>query len=306
MSKKRTNIGGQAVIEGVMMRGKTMYAMAVRNKERDIDMKKEKLSSFSDKVKLFKLPIFRGILAFVESLTLGLKIITASAEMAGIEEEGEPSKFEKFLVNKFGDKLNNYIMGFSVSLSIVFAILLFILLPVWIASLVKILMPVSLTALSVLEGLIRIAIFLFYIVIISKLKDIQRVFQYHGAEHKTINCFECGDPLTVENVKKQTRIHKRCGTSFLVLVMIISMIVFMFLRTDDVTLRILSRLLLIPFVAGLSYEAIRWAGKSESTLVSVISYPGMCLQHLTTREPDNDQIEVAIAAMSAVLEEEPE
>lgn len=304
---KRTNIGGQAVIEGVMMRGKKMYAMAVRTPSGEITVEKEPCEGLSAKSTLFRLPIFRGIAAFIDSLIMGTKIIMRSAELAGeaIEEEGEPSKFEQFLQNKFGEKLNDYLIYFSVTISMIFALLLFFLLPVWLGSFFKTVIPGT-WALSIIEGLIRIGIFLGYIFLISKMKEIQRVFQYHGAEHKTINCFESEKELTVENVKQCTRLHKRCGTSFLLIVMMISMIVFFFVRTDTIWLRLLSRILLVPFVAGISYEIIKWAGNSDNKFVTLISYPGLCLQKITTSEPDASQIETAIAAMKGVLEDEPE
>lgn len=304
---KRTNIGGQAVIEGVMMRGKKMYAMAVRTPNGEITVEKQPCEGLSGKSALFRLPIFRGISAFIDSLIMGTKIIMRSAELAGeaLEEEGEPSKFEQFLQNKFGEKLNDYLIYFSVTISMIFALLLFFLLPVWLGSFFKTVIPGT-WALSIIEGLIRIGIFLGYIFLISKMKEIQRVFQYHGAEHKTINCFESEKELTVENVKQCTRLHKRCGTSFLLIVMMISMVVFFFVRTDTIWLRLVSRILLVPFVAGISYEIIKWAGNSDNKLVSFVSYPGLCLQKITTSEPDASQIETAIAAMKGVLEDEPE
>ena len=242
--------------------------------------------------------------AFVDSLVTGTKIMMRSAEIAGeaMMEEGEPSKFEKWIMDKFGDKVNDFIIYFSVFISILLSVALFFMLPVWLGGFFKTVIPTW--GLGVVEGLIRIGIFLAYIFAISKMKEIQRVFQYHGAEHKTINCFEKELPLTVENVKTCTRLHKRCGTSFLLLVMIISMVVLFFVQTDNIMLRFVSRILLVPFIAGLSYEVIRWAGSSESKLVAMVSYPGLCLQKITTQEPDGEQIETAIAAMKKVLEVE--
>lgn len=303
---KRTNIGGQAVIEGVMMRGRKMYAMAIRTPDNEIVVEKKEVGGITGRSSLFKQPVFRGMAAFVDSLVMGTKIIMRSAELAGeTVEEGEASKFEKFLENKFGEKLNEYLIYFSVTVSMIFSVALFMLLPVWIGSLFKNIITRT-WMLSIIEGFARIGIFLIYITAISRMKEIQRVFQYHGAEHKTINCFESEEELTVENVKKHTRLHKRCGTSFLLIVMVISMVVFFFVRTDSIWLRFLSRIVLVPFVAGISYEVIKWAGSSESKLVGIISYPGLCLQKLTTKEPDGAQIETAIAAMKGVLEDEPE
>ena len=301
---KRTSIGGQAVIEGVMMRGKTIYAMAVRNPEGGITLEEKNCTGLSKKYKIFTFPIFRGMAAFVDSLVTGTKIMMRSAEIAGeaMMEEGEPSKFEKWIMDKFGDKVNDFIIYFSVFISILLSVALFFMLPVWLGGFFKTVIPTW--GLGVVEGLIRIGIFLAYIFAISKMKEIHRVFQYHGAEHKTINCFEKELPLTVENVKTCTRLHKRCGTSFLLLVMIISMVVLFFVQTDNIMLRFVSRILLVPFIAGLSYEVIRWAGSSESKLVAMVSYPGLCLQKITTQEPDGEQIETAIAAMKKVLEVE--
>ena len=303
---KRTNIGGQAIIEGVMMRGKKVYAMAVRNPEGGVTVEKGDCKGLAGKLGLFKLPIFRGMAAFVDSLIMGTKILMRSAELAGeaILEDEEPSRFERFLEAKLGGKLNDILIYFSVFVSIVLCVLLFFMLPVWLGSFFKHMVP--LWALGIIEGLLRIAIFLGYIFAISRMKEIQRVFQYHGAEHKTINCFEKELPLTVENVQGCTRLHKRCGTSFLLIVMIISMVVFFFVRTDSVALRLLSRIILVPFIAGISYEVIKWAGNSENKLVAMISYPGLCLQKVTTQEPDSCQIETAIAAMEGVLADEPE
>ncbi len=304
---KKTNIGGQAVIEGVMMRGRRLYAMAVRTTDGSITLEKKDVSAAVNKYPVFKLPIFRGMAAFFDSLVMGTKIIMRSAELAGmdIEEDEEPTRFEKFLMDKFGDKLTEYMIYFSVFLSIIMAVGLFMLLPVLIGSLFRPVLP-DVGMLSIVEGLIRIAIFLLYIYLISRMKDIQRIFQYHGAEHKTINCFESEDALTVENVKKHTRLHKRCGTSFLFLVMAISMIVLFFVRVDTIWLRMVSRILLVPFIAGISYEVLKWAGSSDSKFVAIVSYPGLCLQKFTTAEPDDSQIECAIAALRGVLEDEPE
>ena len=299
-------IGGQAVIEGVMMRGRTLYAMAVRGENGEIKIEKTPLKKRVSK--LWNVPLIRGCVAFVDSLVIGMKIIGRSAEMAGMEdiEYDRDSKFERWLEDKVGDKLTDYVIGISVVISIVMSIALFMVLPTIIGGWVNTLFGSHARVRAVIEGLVRIAIFLGYILLVSQMKDIKRVFMYHGAEHKTINCFESYDELTVENVKKHTRLHKRCGTSFLVLVMLVSMFVFFFVNTNVLYLRIISRILLVPVIAGISYELIKWAGSHDNWLVNIVSAPGIALQHITTKEPDDDMIECAIAALKAVLEEEPD
>ncbi len=303
-------IGGQAVIEGVMMRGKKMYAMAVRNPKKEIEIIKKDLTVYSDKCRFFGWPLVRGVVSFVDSLVIGMKIISKSAEMAGLDEGiddgSEPSKLDLFLEKKFGDKLTDYILYFSVFLSIVLSIGIFMVLPVWLSSLINKVLNVPLWGIGIIEGIVRMFIFIGYIVLTAQLKDVKRVFMYHGAEHKTINCFESDEKLTVDNVRKYTRLHKRCGTSFLIIVMLVSMFVFMFLRFDIVWLRVLSRILLVPFIAGISYEIIKWAGRNDNFLVRIVSAPGLWLQHVTTKEPDDSMIETAIAALNGVLEDEPE
>lgn len=311
MSKEKCSmiaksIGGQAVIEGVMMRGKTMYALAVRNVEtKEIVVEKEDLKSVNNRSKLLRLPFIRGIASFLDSMIVGMKIIMRSATLSGldkVEETEKKSKLDLWLENKFGDKLTDYIIYFSVFISILLSIAIFMVLPVWISSFFTRAFNITTWGISIIEGFVRIGIFLLYIFMISKMKDVQRLFMYHGAEHKTITCFEDGDELTIENVKKHSRLHKRCGTSFLIIVMIVSMIVFMFLRTDNVTIRVLSRIILVPVVAGISYEIIKWAGKSNNIFVKIISAPGMALQKVTTKEPTDDMIEVAIKSLKGVLE----
>lgn len=298
---KRTNIGGQAILEGVMMRGKKMYAVAIRKPNKEIIVDKKNVKSTQDRPSFLRLPIIRGAVALVDSLVIGMKTITYSAEFLDIEE-AEPSKMDKYLEKKFGDKLNDILISFSVFIAIIMAIGLFMVLPTWITSLFHF----EAWALGIIEGIVRILIFLVYLILITKMNDIKRVFQYHGAEHKTINCFESEEELTVANVRKHSRYHKRCGTSFLLIVMVVSMLVFMFVRVKTIPLRVLSRIILFPVIAGISYELIKWAGSSESKLVKIISAPGMYLQRLTTAEPEDSMIEVAIAAMKGVLEDEPE
>ena len=302
------SIGGQAVIEGVMMRGKSMYCMAVRNvSTKEIAVEKNDVKSLNNRSKILKLPFIRGISNFVDSLVLGMKIIMRSATLSGLDQEDEEvkkSKLDIWLENKFGEKLTDYIIYFSVFVSIILSVGIFMVLPVWISSFITKFFNVSLWGIGIVEGIVRILIFLFYILLISKMKDVQRLFKYHGAEHKTINCFESGDELTVENVEKHTRLHKRCGTSFLIIVMIVSMIVFMFLKTDNVTVRVLSRVILVPLIAGISYEIIKFAGRCDNIFVKIISAPGMALQKITTKEPEKEMIETAILALKGVLEEE--
>ncbi|MEA4972075.1 hypothetical protein SDC9_117144 [bioreactor metagenome] len=299
----KTFYGGQAVIEGVMMRGKKVYATAVRTPDGEIAVEKKENETILGRYKLFTYPIFRGMSAFVDSLIMGTKILMRSAVVAGEDDEEEPSKFEKKLMDKYGSKLTDYMMYFSVAVSMIIAILLFFLLPVFLGSFFNRYIDGT-YMLGIIEGLIRIIIFLMYIFLISRMKEIKRVFEYHGAEHKTINCFESGKALSVENVKKCSRMHKRCGTSFLLIVMVVSMVVFVFVRTDNIGMRMVSRIVLVPFISGISYEIIKWAGRSDSMFVKIVSAPGMCLQKLTTSEPEDDEIECAVAALVSVLEAE--
>ncbi|MCL2399433.1 MAG: DUF1385 domain-containing protein [Defluviitaleaceae bacterium] len=297
--------GGQAVMEGVMMRGKTLYSMAVRKPNGEVTVVTRPIKENGKEWSLLKLPVIRGMAAFVSSLSLGMKTLTESAEIAteGIEEE--PSRFERFLQDKFGDRLNKILMNISIVLAVGIAMLLFVLLPLWIGgALNNWLINGHPGLLGVIEGLVRLLIFLAYVLLISRSKDIRRVFEYHGAEHKAINAYEQNAELTPDNVQTYSRLHNRCGTSFLLIVMFISILVFAFVRTPDPWIRLASRLILIPVVAGLSYEVIRWAGRSKSGLVKVISFPGLCLQRITTSEPDNSQTEIAITALKAVLEAE--
>lgn len=303
-------IGGQAVIEGVMMRGKSLYALAVRKPDKTIAVEKTNVKTADQRPAFYKWPLVRGVVSFVDSLVMGMKVTKRSAEMAGLDdiEYDEESKFEKWLETKFGDKLADYMIYFSVFVSIILCIGIFMVLPTAISKGLSGLMGIGehTEFLGVLEGIVRILIFICYLFLISMMKDVKRVLQYHGAEHKTINTFEKGMPLTVENVRKSTRLHKRCGTSFLAIVMIVSMILFFFVRTDTIWLRILSRVVLVPLVAGISYEFIRYAGSHDNLLVNIISAPGILMQYITTKNPDDEMLEVAIASLNAVLEVEPE
>ncbi len=311
-NKKSANlgkgIGGQAVIEGVMLRGKKMYSLSVRTPDKSIKTVKTFFNPAKDKCFIWGLPIVRGVVAFVDSLVTGMKVTMKSAELAGLDdiEYDKESKFEMWLEKKFGDKLADYMIYFSVLVSIVLCVGLFILLPTVLGGWLNDLIGGSTASRGAFESIIKVILFLGYMILVSQMKDIKRVFMYHGAEHKTINCFESDMELTVENVRKSTRFHKRCGTSFLVIVILISIIVFLFVHTNDFWLRILYRVLLIPVIAGLSYEVIRWAGRHDNWLVNIVSFPGIAMQLITTSEPDDSMIEVAIASLKAVLEEEPE
>lgn len=285
--KPKQAIGGQAVIEGVMMRGPGYIATAVREPSGNITIKKDPLVSITDRFPLLKKPMLRGVVALFEALVFGLKALSFSAMAAG--EEGEELTAKEIALT----------MVFALALSVV----LFIIIPTYAAKYIHsaITDPVWL---NLVEGLLRLAIFFVYILGISVMKDIQRVFQYHGAEHKTIFAYEAGVPLTVENVRGYSTLHPRCGTNFLLIVMLISMVVFTFLGWPDLWLRIVSRVALLPIIAGIGYEVIRFAGKSEKRWVILAMTPGLWLQKLTTRQPSDDQIEVAIAALEAVRPEE--
>lgn len=295
----KTSIGGQALIEGVMMKGPFKTAMAVRLPSGSIDV--EEWQSNKPNAFYKKVPFLRGIFNFIDMLKLGYKCLMKSAEKQGIEEE--PSKFEQFLEKKFGDSVAKIFEGFVAFLGFGLAILLFTMLPAVIVGFFKksIASPVVLTA---IEGVLKIAILVIYLWAVSQMEDIKRTFQYHGAEHKTIFCFEHGNELTVENVKKEKRFHPRCGTSFLLLVLIISIIVFSFITWENIWIRIGLKILLLPIVVGIGYEFIKLAGRYDNFFTRIISMPGLWLQRLTTKEPDGDQIEVAISSFKPVVPED--
>lgn len=300
---ERIYIGGQAVMEGVMMKNKNQYAIAVRKPDQTIETKVEAYEALGDRIPIFRIPIIRGVVNFVESLVIGMKTLTYSAsfyeedEQKGTAKE-EAGKGASKAVEKGGEGV---LMFFSVMLSIILAIGLFILLPAWISEYIRRGIENNILV-ALLEGVIRLVIFLLYVFAISQMKDIKRVFMYHGAEHKTINCLEAGVPLTPENVMKFSRFHKRCGTSFLFLVMIISILFFMVVNAESAVLRILLRLLLVPVIAGVSYEVLRLAGKHDGWIIKLISAPGLWIQRMTTREPDMEMLEVAIASVEGVLD----
>lgn len=301
----KVNIGGQAVIEGVMMKGRKHYCVAVRKPDGTIERDTQVTTSIVDKIKCFRWPVLRGMAVFAESLVLGIKTLTFSAELFGDEEPVEPSKMEKWLDDKLGEKAEKVIIGITIAISFVFAIGLFMILPMLMSRLFKGILPSSF-AQNLIEGAIRIAVFLLYMKLISRMKDIERTFQYHGAEHKTINCLEQDKELTVENVKTCSRLHKSCGTSFLFIVMIVSILVFSVFTTQVLWIRTIVRIIMVPLIAGISYEFIKWARQSpDNQIANFLSKPGMWLQKkFTTSEPDDMQIEVAIEAVKGVLERE--
>ena len=286
-------IGGQALIEGIMMRFGDDYSVAVRKPDHTIEIKRDKHVSLAARLHVSRVPVIRGALAFIDSLVLGMSTLTYSASFFEEEEGQEQTEKDK--------KSENLMMGVTVAVSVVIAVALFMLLPYFIAS--RIAGAGEGTMLTAfIEGIVRVAIFLLYIVAISRMKDIQRVFMYHGAEHKTISCIESGMELTPENAAKCSRLHKRCGTSFLLFVVIVSILFFMFIRTDSQIMRILLRVILVPVIAGVSYEILQLAGRSDSFLMNLISTPGLWLQKLTTREPDTEMLEVAIASIEAIYD----
>lgn len=297
---KSSRIGGQAVMEGIMMKNADKYAVAVRKSDHTIEVQTNDYNSIVSNEKLTKMPIIRGMFNFIDSMVLGMKSLTFSASFFE-EEEEQPSKTDKLVEKVFKDKADKFVMGATICFSIVIAIALFMILPYFLSNLFK-KICLSDMAIAVIEGGLRLVIFIGYIGLISLMKDIQRVFMYHGAEHKCINCIENGLELNVENVRKSSKQHKRCGTSFLLFVIVLSILFFLFIRVDSPLLRVVVRILLVPIIAGVSYEFIKLAGRSENRFVSILSKPGMWLQNLTTREPDDEMIEVAIASVEAVFD----
>jgi len=302
MDRKKTSIGGQALIEGIMMRGPKITAMAVRNPEGEIVIE-ESETKMTARSGILTKPFVRGIFNMVDSLKTGYKYLMRSAEIAGIDDEGDKEKAEK------ESKLFNYVlMPLAVVLAVVLAVGLFMYLPTQLYKWISIPVPAlegNRFIQSAFEGIFRIIIFVGYVFAVSFMKDIRRTFMYHGAEHKTIFCYEAGLPLTVENVRKQKRLHPRCGTSFMILVLLVGIIVGMFIPTGIPTLlRVLIKLLCIPLVVGIGYELIKLAGRKDNIVTRIFSAPGMWLQKITTREPDDSMIECAIAAMEKVIPED--
>lgn len=302
---KSSNIGGQAVLEGIMMKHEDDYAVAVRKPDGEIFVKKEKYHSVIGCKSLTKIPFIRGVFNFVDSMVLGMRTLMYSAEFYEEEEENpanqneERSETEQTLAKK--EREEKLLMTGTVIFSVVAAVAIFMVLPYFLSSLLKPLVS-SYTWRTVIEGFVRIGIFVIYVLLISRMEDIQRTFMYHGAEHKCINCIEHGLPLTVENVKKSSRQHKRCGTSFLFFVLAISIILLLLVRVESPIMRVLVRIALLPIIAGISYEVLKLAGRSENPIINLLSKPGLAIQKLTTKEPDESMIEVAIQAVEAVFD----
>jgi len=294
---KSSNIGGQAVLEGIMMKHKDDYAVAVRKPNGEIIVEKNTYQSVIKCEKLTKIPFIRGVFNFIDSMVLGIKTLMFSASF--FEEEEVQVLTKEEAARK--EKQEKAMMGGTVALSVLLAVGIFMVLPYLLSTFLEPIVT-SYFLRTVIEGIIRIGIFIIYVVLISKMEDIQRTYMYHGAEHKCINCIEHGLPLTVENVRDSSRLHKRCGTSFLFLVIAISIVLFMVIRVDGPLMRILIRILLLPVIAGISYEVLKLAGRSDNFFVNLISKPGLAIQKLTTKEPDDSMIEVAIQAVEAVFD----
>lgn len=308
--ERRGKVGGQAVLEGLMMRGKTVHSTAIRTPDGNITRQTEPNKTIKDKIKFLKCPIIRGVVNFVESLILSMSILTYSAEALGLEAE-EESKFDKWLTKTFGDALMKVVTAIGMVLGVALALVLFMWLPALISKFIggflpqEAIYPAALNVIrSVIEGCIKIGLFVLYVWAVSFMPDIKRTFQYHGAEHKTIFCYENGLELTVENIKKQKRQHPRCGTSFMIVMMIVSIIVSSFISWDNVIIRTGIKILTLPLVMGLGYEFLMFAGKHDNIIVRILSAPGLWLQNITTCEPYADQIEVAIVALKSALPEE--
>ena len=306
---KSSNIGGQAVMEGIMMRHKDKYSIAVRRPDNEIELKVEDYKCVFGNAKFLKYPLIRGVVSFVDSLVVGTKCLMYSAEIAGDEEDEEDKQknaalSEEELAAKKAkeDKQFKWLLYVTVAVSIVVSVAAFMLLPYALASLCR-RVGASEFAVTIVEAFVKLALFMGYMLLISRMKDIQRTFMYHGAEHKCINCVEHGLPLTVDNVLASSRLHKRCGTSFLFLVMLVSIFLhFIFVLVPFYWVRLFGRLLMVPVVAGISFEIIQWAGRSDSKLADFFSKPGLAMQKLTTKEPTADMAEVAIRAVEAVFD----
>ena len=310
MKKEKTcnpklgTVGGQAVIEGVMMKSKTDWAVAVRMPDQKIKVTEGKTSTIRDKYKILRVPVIRGFVNFVESMIFSYKTLTISTESLGIEDMEPESKFEKWLDRHFGENLMNVVMGISTVLGLALGFGLFFFLPILIVKGLQSVLPFDLGWFkNLIEGVIKILLFIGYLLLVSLMKDIRRTFEYHGAEHKSIFCYESGEELTVENVRKQSRFHPRCGTSFLFVLMIISILVYSLpiVTWDSMLLRLGTKLLFLPLIVGIGFEFIMFAGKHNNACVRILSAPGLWMQRITTREPDDSEIECAIAALQCAL-----
>lgn len=295
-----SGIGGQAVLEGVMMKNKEKYAVAVRKPDGEIEVEVETYQGLAHGSKFKELPFIRGIFNFLDSLILGTRALNYSASFYE-EEEGKETKFDKAMDKMSGGNGEKLLSGIVTVISIMLAVGIFIVLPYFISSLFESFIR-NRSLMAIIEGVIRIALFLLYVWGISAMKDIRRLYQYHGAEHKCINCIEKGRPLTVHNVMRSSRLHKRCGTSFIFFVMLVSIVLFFFIQVDNVAEKVILRILLMPVVAGISYEIIRLAGRTDNAFIKILSAPGMWIQRMTTREPDESMAEVAIASVEAVFD----
>lgn len=306
-TKKITSIGGSALIEGIMMRGPKNTALAVRKADGSIYKEDIEFNSIAQKCSIFKWPIIRGIIGFIDSMRLSYKSLMISADKAieDAEEAEEPSKFEKWLTDKFGDKLTNVIMVIATILGVLLAVVLFFYVPSWLYRGLIYLFPAVESDLmrSVFEGVIKIVLFVAYIMVCSLMPDMRRTFQYHGAEHKTIFCYENDLELTVENVRKQSRFHPRCGTSFLIIMLLVGIVIGFFIKVDNVLIRVPIKILLLPFTMGIGYEIIKICGRHQNIFTRILSAPGRWAQRVTTKEPDDQMIEIAIEAMKAVIPE---
>ena len=295
-----SGIGGQAVLEGVMMKNKEKYAVAVRKPDGEIEVEVETYQGLAHGSKFKELPFIRGIFNFLDSLILGTRALNYSASFYE-EEEGKETKFDKAMDKMSGGNGEKLLSGIVTVISIMLAVGIFIVLPYFISSLFESFIR-NRSLMAIIEGVIRIALFLLYVWGISAMKDIRRLYQYHGAEHKCINCIEKGRPLTVHNVMRSSRLHKRCGTSFIFFVMLVRIVLFFFIQVDNVAEKVILRILLMPVVAGISYEIIRLAGRTDNVFIKILSAPGMWIQRMTTREPDESMAEVAIASVEAVFD----
>jgi uncharacterized protein YqhQ len=301
-----TSIGGQALIEGILMRGPQKTSIAIRLSDGTISTEELKTEFIKDKYKFMKWPLLRGIAGLVDSLSMGYKALSLSVDKAGLEEDEEPSKFDKWIEEKFGDKMMNVVMGASTVLGILLAVLLFFMLPTMIFNGIRSLSGGAASLehwRSLIEGVMRIAIFIVYILLTSRMPEIHRLFEYHGAEHKTIFCYENNEELTVENVRRHSRFHPRCGTSFIVIMLLLGIIVGFFIPFTNPVLRTIVKLLCIPLIVGIGYEFIRLCGRHDNWITRIVAAPGLWVQRITTKEPDDSMIEVAIEAMKQVIPE---